>query len=90
MYVRSPVGEVRVQPNAGAQPRVDLRGRVVGILNNELGREFSRRLSELLKERYGPADVRYWQKPHHNSPSPQELIAEVAEQVDVAIVGLAA
>lgn len=90
MRVRSPVGEVRVPLARGARPSGGLQGKVIGILNDDFGRDYCQHLRALLLERYGPADVRYWHKPHNNSPSPQSLVDEVASQVDLAIVGVAA
>ena len=67
----------------------DLKGAVVGILDDNLDLPFTARLEQIFHERVPEAQVRHWHKPYGTAPSPKDLIEEVASQADVAVVGVA-
>jgi hypothetical protein len=67
----------------------DLKGALVGILDDNLDPPFTERLEQIFRERVPEAQVRHWHKPYGTAPSPKDLIEEVAGQADVAVVGVA-
>ena len=73
-------------------PRLDsLDGKVMGLLNiTKNGSDiFLDRIAELMQERFDLAEVIHVNKPTFTRPAPTELIAELAEQADFVIEGLA-
>jgi hypothetical protein len=87
-----------VDPTAGGDkqqiylaPRPpDLAGKVVGLLDNtkEQADIILQTLGEALRERYGVANVIMRRKEHYSKPATDELIDEMANEVDVAIAAL--
>lgn len=87
-----------VDPTAGSSkqridlaPRpADLAGKVVGLLDNtkEQADIILRTVGEALRERYGVAKVIMRRKEHYSKPATDELIDEMANEVDVAIAAL--
>ncbi len=83
-----------IDPSAGGggmtiplAPRpMDLRGKIVGIIDNtkEQADVIAEAIAEGLRERYGVAQVIIRRKPYYSKPAPAELIDELAKQVDVA------
>ena len=73
-------------------PRLDsLDGKVMGLLNiTKNGSDiFLDRIAELMQERFDLAEVIQVKKPTFTRPAPTELLAELAEQADFVIEGLA-
>ena len=73
-------------------PRLDsLDGKVMGLLNiTKNGSDiFLDRIAELMQERFDLAEVIHIKKPTFTRPAPAELLAELAEQADFVIEGLA-
>jgi hypothetical protein len=68
----------------------DLAGKVVGLLDN--GKEQSdvilQTLGDALRERYGVARVVMRRTGSYTKPAPQQLIDEMAAEVEVAIAAL--
>ena len=87
-----------VDPTAGSgkqqialAPRpADLSGKVVGLLDNtkEQADIILQTIGDALRERYGVARVIMRRKEHYSKPAPDELIDEMAKEVDVAIAAL--
>ena len=87
-----------VDPTAGGgketvplAPRpANLSGKVVGLLDNtkEQADIILQTIGEALCERYGVEKVIIRRKEHYSKPAAQEMIDEMADQVDVAIAGL--
>ena len=87
-----------IDPTAGTgrkrvplAPRpADLAGKVVGLLDNtkEQGTLILETLGAALREKYGVARVVIRRKEHYSKPATDELIDEMAKEVDVAIVAL--
>jgi hypothetical protein len=50
---------------------------------------FLDRIAELMQERFDLAEVIHVEKPTFTRPAPTELLAELAEQADFVIEGLA-
>lgn len=83
-----------IDPSAGGggqqiafAPRpMDLRGKVVGIIDNtkEQADVIAGALADGLREHYGVAEVIIRRKPYYSKPAPAELIDELAKKVDVA------
>ena len=65
---------------------MDLRGKVVGIIDNtkEQADVIAEAFADGLREHYGVAAVIIRRKPYYSRPAPAELIDEMANQVDVA------
>ena len=87
-----------VDPTAsGVKQRVELAsrpaalsGKAVGLLDNskEQADVILQTLGEALRERYGVASVIVRRKEHYSKPAPDEMIDEMAAQVDAAIAAL--
>lgn len=83
-----------IDPSAGGSgakipfaPRpMDLRGKVVGIIDNskEQADVIAEAFAEGLRAQYGVAKVIIRRKPYYSRPAPAELIDELAKEVDVA------
>ena len=69
----------------------DLRGKTVGFLWNSKpnGDVLFGRLEDLLRDKYEISGVMYRRKPTSSAPAREEVIEELAESVDIALVGLA-
>jgi hypothetical protein len=69
---------------------MDLAGKVVGLLDNtkEQGELILRTLGEALRERHGIARVVIRRKEHYSKPAADALIAEMAQEVQVAIAAV--
>ena len=65
---------------------MDLRGKVVGIIDNtkEQADVIAEAMAHGLREHYGVAEVIIRRKPYYSRPAPAELIDELAMKVDVA------
>ncbi len=82
-----------IDPSAGGSrsrillaPRpMDLRGKVVGFIDNskEQADIILEAMADGLREKYGVAQVIIRRKPYFSKPAPQELINELANEVDV-------
>ena len=84
-YDEEEVKETRVSP------RLDtLEGKTIGLLNNGWRslqityQEFSK----LLREKFRVADVIEKCKPYPSRPLPEQVLKELAKQVDAVIVGI--
>ena len=68
----------------------NLSGKVVGLLDNtkEQADIILQTIGEALCERYGVEKVIIRRKEHYSKPAAEEMIDEMANQVDVAIAGL--
>ena len=87
-----------IDPSAGGSgaklplaPRpMDLRGKVVGIIDNtkEQADVIAEAVAEGLREKYGVAKVIVRRKPYYSKPAPAELIDEIAKEADVAIAAV--
>jgi hypothetical protein len=87
-----------IDPTAGSSkakiahaPRaMDLSGKVVGLLDNtkEQADVILETVAEVLRERYGVAKVIIRRKEYYSRPASEELINEMAKEVQVAAVAL--
>lgn len=94
MEVLNPEGVRRGQESASntLAPRIsELDGKVIGILDDGFsGSEYYMRgIMDLVAQSYPGSEVRYWHKDFHTRPAPDELIQEIAGQVDAVVVGIA-
>ena len=69
----------------------DLKGRVVGLLENRKyhAEPFLRELQELLVKVYGAKEVVYATKFSYSAPCPQETLDSLSAQCDAIIHGVA-
>lgn len=69
---------------------MDLRGKVVGLLDNtkEQGDVILDTVAEVLQTRYGVARVVRQRKQYYSKPAPAELIDAMAQEVQVAVAAL--
>jgi hypothetical protein len=87
-----------IDPTAGSgkakvalAPRpMDLAGKVVGLLDNtkEQGDVILQTIGDALRERHGVARVVIRRKAHYSKPATDELIEEMAKEVEVAIAAV--
>lgn len=65
--------------------------KIATLFNNHVSsHRFWKSLQSLLKERFGSAVIANLVKENTFAPAPREIIAEIAEGADVAIVGVGA
>ena len=87
-----------VDPTAGGSketillaPRpYDLSGKVVGLIDNtkEQADVILQTIGDALCERFGVESVILRRKEHYSKPASDEMLDEMAKQVDIAIAGL--
>ena len=75
---------------ARASRPLDLRGKVVGLLDNtkEQADVILEVVAETLREHYGVAKVVMRRKQFYSKPATAELMDEMANEVDVAVAAL--
>ncbi|HSQ03499.1 MAG TPA: UGSC family (seleno)protein, partial [Burkholderiales bacterium] len=75
---------------APAPRPMDLRGKVVGLLDNtkEQGDVILGTVAQALRDRYGVAKVVMRRKPYYSKPAAAEMIDEMAREVQVAVAAL--
>jgi len=79
------------QSKIALAPRpVDLKGKVVGLLDNtkEQADIILETVAQALRERYGVAKVIIRRKEHYSRPAAEALINELASEVQVAAAAL--
>jgi len=69
---------------------MDLAGKVVGLLDNtkEQGDVILQTVADALRERHGVARVVIRRKEHYSKPAKDELIDEMAQEVEVAVAAV--
>jgi hypothetical protein len=92
MIVLSPEGKAQASAAkvAGLPRFTDLRGKVVGLLDNSKPNadKLAERLAELLKEKYGVASVISRRKLTAQQGAPKQYLDELAAQADIVLSGL--
>ncbi|HEY2923031.1 MAG TPA: hypothetical protein VGK77_28975 [Candidatus Binatia bacterium] len=92
MIVLSPEGKAETSAArvAGLPRFSDLRGKVVGVLDNSKPNadKLAERLATLLKEQYGVANVITRRKITAQQGAPKEYLDELASQADFILSGL--
>ena len=92
MIILSPEGKAQTSAaKVAAVPRFqDLRGKVVGLLDNSKPNmdKLAERFAELLKEKYGVANVIVRRKLTAQQGAPKQYLDELASQADFVISGL--
>jgi hypothetical protein len=92
MIVLSPEGKAQTSTTkvAGLPQFGDLRGKVVGLLDNSKPNadKLAERLAELLKEKYGVAGVISRRKLTAQQGAPKQYLDELAAQADIVLSGL--
>jgi hypothetical protein len=92
MIILSPEGKAQTATGkiAGLPRFTDLRGKVVGWLDNSKPNadKLAERLGELLKERYGVATMITRRKLTAQQGAPKQYLDELALQADFVICGL--
>jgi len=91
-----PSGIIDPSASGGAQafppaPRPEsLAGKVLGLLDNtkEQGDIILETIATALRERYGVARIVLRRKEHYSKAAPDDLIAEMAREVQVAVSAL--
>ena len=80
-------GKTRIAP---APRPMDLAGKIVGMIDNtkEQGDLILETVATALRERYGVAKVIIRRKEHYSKPAADDLIAELADEVDVAVAAV--
>jgi len=92
MIVLSPEGKAQSSAAkvAGLPQFTDLRGKVVGLLDNSKPNadKLAERFAELLIEKYGVANVITRRKLTAQQGAPKEYLDELAAQADIVLSGL--
>ena len=92
MIVLSPEGKAQTSAAkvAGLPQFTDLRGKVVGLLDNSKPNadKLAERFAELLKEKYGVASVITRRKLTAQQGAPKQYLDELAAQADIVLSGL--
>jgi len=88
-FVDPTAGSKREPVSPAARP-VDLSGKVVGLLDNtkEQADIILQTIGDALREQYDVKKVVMRRKEHYSKPAPDEMIKEMADEVDVAIAAL--
>jgi hypothetical protein len=73
-----------------AQRPADLSGASVGLLENgkQNARLFLEDVADVLRERYGAAEITLRRKELFSAPAPPELIDELSAASDVVVIGV--
>ena len=89
--ILDPRAEEVPEERALAPNYADLRGRVVGLLENRKyhAEPFLRELQELLVKVYGAKEVVYATKFSYSAPCPRETLDSLSAQCDAIIHGVA-
>lgn len=92
MIVLSPEGKAQTSAaKIASVPRfTSLKGKTVGVLDNSKPNadKLAERLAELLKERYGVANVITRRKLTAQQGAPKKYVEELADQADFVLAGL--
>ena len=92
MIVLSPEGKAQTSAAkvAGLPKFTDLRGKVVGLLDNSKPNadKLAERFAQLLKEKYGVANVITRRKLTAQQGAPKQYLDELAAQADIVLSGL--
>ena len=92
MIVLSPEGKAQTSAaKIASVPRLtDLRGKVVGFLDNSKPNadKLAERFADLLKEKYGVANMITRRKRTAQQGAPKQYLDELASQADFVISGL--
>jgi len=92
MIVLSPEGKAQTSAAkvAGLPQFTDLRGKVVGLLDNSKPNadKLAERFAALLKEKYGVANVITRRKLTAQQGAPKQYLDEMAAQADIVLSGL--
>lgn len=92
MIVLSPEGKAQTSAaKIASVPRfASLKGKTVGVLDNSKPNadKLAERLAELLKERYGVANVITRRKLTAQQGAPKKYVEELADQADFVLAGL--
>jgi hypothetical protein len=92
MIVLSPEGKVHTSAAkvAGLPQFTDLRGKVVGLLDNSKPNadKLAERFAQLLKEKYGVANVIRRRKLTAQQGAPKQYLDDLAAQADIVLSGL--
>lgn len=89
--VLSPIGIVNAPTIAVPSLPASWRGRTVGFLDNTKSNfdRLTADLGELLRQRFGVAEVVHRRKANASTPAAPELIEELAKRCDVVFAGSA-
>ena len=85
-----PTTEPMAASSVSAPRLKDLRGKRLGLIDDSKpnGKELLEDLADLLKSKYGVADVIYHRKPSASKPAVPKAITEIGKECDYAIVAI--
>ena len=88
-FIDPTAGSSKARVARAARP-MDLKGKVVGLLDNtkEQADVILEAVAATLRERYGVAKVVTRRKQFYSKPAAVELLDEMANEVDVAVAAL--
>ncbi len=75
---------------SGAPRLLDLKDKRIGLIDDSKpnGKEILEEMAELLKTRFGVADVVYHRKPSASKPADPEVIDQMGKECDYVIVAI--
>jgi hypothetical protein len=84
-----PTGEVETGKATGAPRAAELSGRTLGLLDNSMGWSHAvlDEVGDLLRERYGVAEVVKARRPNLSRPTPTPMLEELVRQADFVVAG---
>ncbi|MBI3965677.1 MAG: hypothetical protein HY329_08580 [Chloroflexi bacterium] len=88
-----PTPEVKAEASQAVGRRLsELAGRRIGLFDNSKnqGDVILERVGELLRERYGVATVVPFRKPNYSDPAADELLDQIAAEVEGVVFAIAA
>jgi len=92
MIILSPEGKAQTSaPRVAGVPQFsDLRGKTIGLLDNSKPNadKLTERLAELLKQRYGAADIIRRRKITAQQGAPKQYLDELASKAHLILSGL--
>ena len=85
-----PVTQPTVASFTDAPRLTDLRGKRLGLIDDSKpnGKELLEELADILKARYGVADVMYHRKPSASKPADPKVVSQMGKGCDYAIVAI--
>jgi predicted GTPase len=85
-----PTTQTIIASFTGARRLQDLKGKRVGLIDDSKpnGKELLEELADLLKSRYGVANVMYHRKPSASKPADPKIVSQMGKECDYAIVAI--
>lgn len=89
VYLYDPTGVVATPEAKKAERRATLEGGRLGLLDNAMGwtNALLDELGQILRERYGVAEVVKAERPNISRPTPEKMLADLVAASDFVVTG---